>query len=301
MKKGCLIFFLVLFLFGTIHIFFGEEKRIYNDGVIDYVPLEASFVLDAWDKKSSLKNIQYSVDGAPIKNYYAPISFTTEGRHVIVYRAFDKTGNVSNEKIYSVIVDGTAPEGLVSVEGPVFINDKKIYLTRKSAIILWAEDNLSGVDAIYVKLDDGKFIAYTKPVFISKEGFHKGRAYAVDNVGNKTATYVMSGYVDNTPPEVEIVTKKAFVTSSNENYTNKDNVYSCTSYDSISGIKEILISLDDSKYVPYTAPFKIQIPGFHTLKAKARDNLGNESYPVEIEFYVDVVPPDTTLGTSIEE
>jgi hypothetical protein len=295
-----LLLFLLSGLSNGIHLLYAQQKRIYNDGVIDYVPLSASFVLSAEDQESTLDVIQYSVDGNSIAIYSDPISFETEGRHFIAWRAIDKTGNISEERIKPVIVDGTPPEGIASVDGAAFMSGDNIYITTSSAVILWAEDNLSGVDNIYVKLDDGAFFPYVKPMVIAEEGLHTAEAYAVDNVGNTTPVYIVQGYVDSTAPNVRIVTKKKFVTVGREKYTNKDNEYTVTASDAIAGVGEILVSLDGSDFFNYSGPFKIQIPGEHTLGAKAVDNLGNVSSVDTVTFFVDVVPPETTLGTTLD-
>ena len=300
MKKWFFYLLLLFFFVSSAHLICAQEKRIYNDGIIDYVPLTASFVLSAEDFESTLKNIQYSVDGSPVSIYKRPISFTTEGRHFIAYRAIDLTDNISNEIIYSVVVDGTPPEGLASIEGAVYMKDEYIYLTKESTVILWAEDSLSGVDQIFVKLDDMHYTTYTEPVVVTEEGFHTAETYAVDNVGNVTPVFKVQGYVDSTPPEVNIAPKEDFIVVGNKNYANKNNEYTITADDAFAGTQMILVSLDGSEYVSYTSPFKIQIKGAHTLKAKAIDNLGNESFPVEVSFFVDVVPPKTKLGASVD-
>ena len=175
MKKGCWAVIIAIFILAAAPILTGQEKRIYNDGVIDYVPLSASFVLEAWDSESLLETIQYSIDGSPLREYEEPLTFSTEGRHIIVYRALDSTGNISNERIYSVIVDGTPPDGLVSVDGPVYKKGGKFYLTRESIIVIWAEDNLSGVDSVWVKIDDRDYMAYEKPVVLVRRAFIQQR------------------------------------------------------------------------------------------------------------------------------
>lgn len=300
MRKGLFYLLVLLFLIISVSILSAQDKRIYNDGIIDYAPLSASFVLSAEDFESTLKEIQYSVDGSQLNVYKAPITFTSEGRHVIAYRAVDLTGNISKEKIYSVIVDGTPPEGIATIEGSVYMTNNDVYVTKDSAIVLWAEDNLSGVDTIYVRLDDMEFMAYTGPLVITEEGPHTAETYAVDNVGNVTLVYSVEGYVDSTPPSVSIVPEQDFVVVDNRNYTNKDNEYTVRAYDKIVGVQNILVSFDGSEYVSYTVPFKVQIPGFHTIKAKAVDNLGNVSVPVEVSIFVDVVPPESKLGTTID-
>jgi len=301
MRRMFVLILSFVFLFGIANLMFGEEKRIYNDGVIDYAPMSASFTLSAEDTDSTLKDIRYSIDGSPLKVYEEPISFAEEGRHIIVYRATDLTDNVSCEKIYSVVTDATPPDGLVSVDGPAFIRDEKPYITTKSKIVLWATDNLSGVDTIYVNLDDGDYMAYTEPVIIAEEGLHTTSAYAIDNVGNRSDTYIVKGYVDSTPPSLKINTKDNLFVVNNKNYTNSKNEFSVEAYDDIAGVKAIFVSLDGSEWVSYTDAFNVQIAGFHTLKASALDLLGNESDTAELSFFVDVVPPKASMETSIEE
>jgi len=300
MKKWSICVIVLLFLFSGAVFVPAQEKRIYNDGIIDYVPLTAQFVLSAEDFESTVKEIQYSIDGSAVTVYKDPIRFESEGRHFIAYRAIDMTGNISNEKIYSVVVDGSPPEGIASVEGMVYMDEEYVYLTKESAIVLWAEDNLSGVDRIYVKLDDMDYMPYEEPVVISTEGYHSAETYAVDNVGNATSKLTVQGCVDGTPPDVSIVPDEDFVNVKNELYTNQKNEYTVTAYDEFAGVKEIMVSFDGSAYVAYVAPFRVQVPGFHTVRAKAVDNLGNVSDPVELSFYVDVQPPESKIGASVD-
>jgi hypothetical protein len=300
MKKGLFTLMLILFLMSSIYMLFAQEKRIYNDGNIDYAPLSASFALSAEDFESTLKEIQYSLDGSAIQVYRGPINFSDEGRHVIGYRAVDLTGNISTEKIYSVVIDGTPPDGIATVEGPVYMGGDTVYITKESSIFLWAEDNLSGVESIYVKLDNGPYMAYTGPVAITEEGPHTAQTYAVDNVGNKTLEFTVEGYVDSTPPTIRITPQEAFVVVGGKNYTNKHNEFFVSAKDEISGVQQILVSFDGSDYVTYTTPFKVQVAGFHTVRSKAIDNLGNASAPLELSFYVDMVPPESKLGASVK-
>ncbi|MGQ9616577.1 MAG: OmpL47-type beta-barrel domain-containing protein [Spirochaetota bacterium] len=301
--RKCIIttVFLLFFSAYYMHLASGQEFRIYNDGVIDYVPGEARFVLSADDAHSSLDIIQYSVDGSPLEVYKEAFSINEEGRHIVVYRAVDRAGNISPEKIYSVIVDKSPPEGLASIHGPLFMIEDNLYVRKDSMIVLWAEDALSGVDAIYVSLDDGEYVEYTSPVAITEEGFHTAKTYAIDNVGNRTQEFSVSGYVDSTPPEVAITAEEDFIVAGGEVYTNRNNEFTVSADDRGAGVKAIYISLDGSDYYNYPGPFKVQIPGLHNLRAKASDNLGNESDPVELSFYIDIIPPSTTMGVSFAE
>jgi hypothetical protein len=300
MNKVFVSLLVLLFVLAGIPALLGQDKRIYNDGEIDYVPLEATFALTAEDSESSVKEIRYSINGEGIDVYSDPITLSEEGRQLIVYWSIDNSGNVSSEQTYSVIVDGTPPDGFVSVHGPAITDEDGLYIAGQSRIVVWAEDELSGVDAVYVSLDDGSFTPYTEPVTIDEEGYHEASAYAIDNVGNATDVFTVSGYVDSTAPTVSITARDRLVSVDGENYTNRDNVYTVSASDEISGIGEILVSLDGSDYAVYSAPFRVQIPGRHSISAKGVDRLGNESVPVELLFYVDVTPPSTSLGVSLD-
>ena len=92
MNKGLVAIILMVFILGGIPSLFGQDKRIYNDGEIDYVPLEATFALTAEDSESSVKEIRYSINGEGIEVYSDPITLSEEGRQLIVYWSIDMTG-----------------------------------------------------------------------------------------------------------------------------------------------------------------------------------------------------------------
>ncbi|TFG61370.1 MAG: hypothetical protein E4H36_10550 [Spirochaetales bacterium] len=300
MKKLLIIFIAVLCLGGGL---FAQQMKVYNNGEIDYVPLSAKFKLFGEDFESSLERLEYSINGEPFKLYTGPISLPAEGRYIIAYRALDKTGNISTEKVYSCIVDNTAPYGGVSAKGTAYVDGGVAYGRGDTAIAVWGEDLLSGVSAIYVNIDNSGFVKHegaSMVGYIHGEGKHKAEAYGVDNVGNKTLVYYAEGYIDNTAPRVEITPKEKFVTLQGENFTNRENTFSVSAYDNTSGVKELFISIDGGDYFTYVDPIKIQWEGKHTIKAKALDYLNNESSPLELSFYVDVKIPRPTLEVNIE-
>jgi hypothetical protein len=298
MKK--LLILVTVILFVAAGLATAQQKKIYNDGEIDYVPISAKFVLDAEDSGSTISQVQYSIDGGKIKVYREPITFSAEGRHVIAYRAIDKTGNISKETFYSCIVDDTPPKILVSAVGPAYVLKDKAYLTSNTAIVLAGEDNLSGTSAIYVSVDDSPFRRYTGSATIQGEGLHTGKAYAVDNVGNRTKTFLVQGVVDNTPPQVEITTKGDMVDLQGSIFVSTDTSFSLRAWDNVSGVKEILFSVNGSPFMAYVEPVKAQVPGSYTVRAKAIDNLGNESRIESISFTVDAETPDASLTPVLE-
>lgn len=290
----CLILLLVSGFLGA------QQKRVYNDGEIDYVPDSVKIRLYAEDMESSLDYIEYTVNKGDLRTYRGPISFSDEGRYVVAYRAFDRLGNISKEKIYSCIVDATPPYFSGSASGSAFMEDGIAYLTSDTVLALWAEDELSGVSAVYVNLDGQGFSEYTGPSTVSGEGKHTARAYAVDNVGNRTKTYSGTAYIDDTPPEVEIVPEDDFVVLQGDNFTLPTNSYSVEAFDNIAGVRDITVSIDGSDEFIYSEPFAVQGSGWHTIRASASDYLGNTSSPVNLRFYVDTKSPSTDLEITPE-
>ena len=298
MKKTVLL--VCLLLAAGIVLVGAQQKRVYTDGEVDYAPSGVTIQLFGEDTGTSLKSIEYMINDGKMQDYDGPIKLTGEGRYVIAYRALDQLGNISKEKIYSCIVDNTPPYFTVSANGPAFIEDGVAYATSNTAVVLWAEDELSGVENIYVSLDDSGFMKYTGSYYIEEEGKHVGRAYAVDNVGNRTDTYNYEAYIDNTPPSVKIEPKTPFVELQGDKYSAATNKYMVSAYDNIAGVKEILVSLDRGEFFTYTEAISVQEHGFHSVRAKAVDYLGNTSKAVEVGFYVDVETPKTGIEITVD-
>lgn len=298
MKKTVIL--VCLLLAAGIVLVGAQQKRVYSDGEIDYAPSGVKIQLFGEDTGASLKRIEYMINDGKMQVYEGPIQLSGEGRYVIAYRALDQLGNISKEKIYSCIVDNTPPYFTASANGPAFIEDGVAYGTSNTAIVLWAEDELSGVANIYVSLDESGFMKYTGSTYIEEEGKHVGKAYAVDNVGNRTDTYSYEAYIDNTPPNVKIEPETPFVKLQGDNYSTGTNKYTVSAYDNIAGVREILVSVDRGEYFTYTEPVSVQEHGFHSVRAKAVDYLGNTSKAVEVGFYVDVETPKTGIEITVD-
>ncbi|MFP4151361.1 MAG: OmpL47-type beta-barrel domain-containing protein [Alkalispirochaeta sp.] len=297
MRKSVVLGICVLVVVGTVG---AQQKRIYNDGQVDFAPQAARFVLTADEMESTLKEIEYTVNGGETMVYDEPIRLTDEGRHVITYRAVDAMDNVSSEKVYTVVIDDTPPTLSGTARGAGFVDDDVAYLRGDTAIILSAADELSGVEGIYVSLDGDDFFRYQDVAYIDEEGEYTGYAYTVDNVGNRSRTFSIRGRVDNTPPSVRIVPRTPLTTVQGERYSGRGNRFEVRANDETSGIDEIHVSIDRQEFVTYAGPITFTDSGYHTIRARAVDRLGNMSDTVELGFYVDVVTPDPEIRALID-
>lgn len=288
----------VLVSVGTLS---AQQKRIYNDGQVDFAPSAARFVLTADEMESNLQEIEYSINGGETMVYDEPIRINEEGRHVITYRAIDVMDNVSSEKAYTVIIDDTAPVLSGTARGSGFVEDGTAYLRGDTSIILSASDELSGVDGIFVSLDGDNFFRYQDVAYIDEEGEHTGYAYTVDNVGNRSQTFSINGWIDNTPPSVSIAPRRPLTVVQGQRYSGRGNQFVVRAEDEISGIDEVHVSIDREEFATYSSPITFSESGYHTIRARAVDRLGNMSQVVELGFYIDVETPDPQLRAIIEE
>ena len=62
-----------------------HEKKIYNDGVIDYVPAGAKIRLIPIDTELDIEKILYRLDSGPETEFTDLIPLVEEGRHVLAH------------------------------------------------------------------------------------------------------------------------------------------------------------------------------------------------------------------------
>ncbi|MBU2668223.1 copper-binding protein [Actinoplanes bogorensis] len=166
------------------HAVAGEQ-----DGDGNYVGT-ATVTLTATDDDSGVDTVQYSLDGAAFTAYTAPVAVSTAGAHMFHYKATDKAGNTSAEKMAAFTVvapqepDTTPPTVTLGVEGEQ--NEDDAYVGR-ATVEVTAADTESEIAKIEYALDSGAWTAYTQPVVITGVGAHTVKARATDTAGNTSA------------------------------------------------------------------------------------------------------------------
>lgn len=298
MRKVALVALFFLLLVSAI---VAQQKRIYSDEGIDYAPKAAQFVLSAADLTENLDYIEYSINGGEMVRYEDPIRITEEGRHFITYRAVDITGNVSREKVYTVVIDDTPPSLSASAIGAAFVDEEGVaYFTSETALVLEAADRRSGVQAIYVSLDNQEFFRYTGATYFEEEGEHVGYAYAVDNVGNRSQTFQATGFVDNTAPGVSVLPSRPFRTFGGERYLQPGTEIFVRANDRLSGVESVEVSVNGRPFQSYTAPIQLTESGFYSVRGRATDRVGNTSREQQISFYLGVETPEPNIQPFVD-
>lgn len=294
---------------------------IYFDGYNTYINTRVAYKLSAKDDLAQHKTY-YRINGGSEREYNAPFSFETEGRHTITYRSSDRMERRGNENTFTVILDDSAPNVVLLSEMPVIVKDEKtIYIAPDTVFTIKASDTYSGVSSVFYSVSGDAMAEYQRSFLIPQDAKEFDvQIVATDNVGISTNSYTIKAkdknnkdvdvssvnvqYVtDMTPPDVVIAAdKEIFQNDKGQNIVAKDYSYSITATDEESGVSSILYRISGEKdFKAYTQPFVLKNVGINKIEAKAVDKVGNVGTPVALTVFVDVVPPATSIRPIVDE
>ncbi len=180
--------------------------------------------IKATDSYSGVRVIEYYIegsDGTPdrFSIYSSGIPLDIQGEKVVVYRAIDNLGNISESKKIKITTDVTSPTIKISFKKKLAELDGNKYSPKNNELILEATDKESGVALIYVKLGaDESFRLYSESIPIKEDKEYKIEAKSVDRTGNESIIAKESVVVDVDPPKtsLEFLTDKDSSRSSEE-------------------------------------------------------------------------------------
>ncbi|TGL71194.1 multi-beta-barrel domain surface protein OmpL47 [Leptospira kmetyi] len=262
-----------------------------------YVNSKSSFEISAKDDSSTVDYIEYKIGEADYAKYTSPITILKEGVNRLTYRAVDKAGNKEPAKALVVVVDNTAPTVKIAPSEILYNLEGYNFGSKNVTYTIAATDALSGVKEVKYSINGGDLRPYdNQPIKLEKAGVNLIKYSAVDNSGNSSSEAILVVTLDDAKPEVEIQGNTPLVIIDGKTYSRKGNSFTIKAVDGQSGIKRILIKVDNAPdFVPYAEPITIDAQGEHTIEAKAIDNVGNESETKRVSFSVDVNPPTTQI------
>ncbi|MEA2055051.1 MAG: PKD domain-containing protein [Candidatus Thermoplasmatota archaeon] len=122
-----------------------------------------TITLNASDALSGVDYTKYKIDDGDWENYGGGVSIGSNGNHTLYFYSVDNAGNVEAEKNFTFKIDKTGPSVSITApkDGYLYIFGREILPTvlGKTKIIgsftaaATATDTLSGIQAIYFKLD----------------------------------------------------------------------------------------------------------------------------------------------------
>lgn len=267
----------------------GPEKKVWNDGNIDFVPMGTKIRLESADLKPEAGIIFYTHNFSEAMQYEGPIKLDAEGQVWFSYATQDAFGNISNLQTYTAVVDGSAPVLKYLTDGPSYFDDRgSFYFSSNTGFLVYGEDSYSGTEHIYIKINDEEYQDFAEEGFLAlydvPDGEYYIEGYLVDYVGNASDITGAYAYLDNTAPELKAVITPKPVQIDGNLYIDPQATFSIQASDDLSGVKEIYVSLNGSDFARYELETQIPFRGDHDLRVYAVDNVGNTSDIAKLDF-----------------
>ncbi|MDF3818969.1 hypothetical protein P3G55_03600 [Leptospira sp. 96542] len=291
----------------TVKDILGDKKQssspasVPADAEALFITSKTAFSLDAKDESSMVDYIEWKPKNGEYRRFTQPIRIAEEGPTEIYYRSVDKAGNAETPKILVVNVDNTAPRvSLVPLE-QLFVLDGVPFASKNNTYTIVAEDKQTGVASVNYSVNQEAPKAYAEPIKLENTGANLIKYSAADKSGNSSPESSIIITVDDVKPTIEIVPSFPLVEINGKNYQRKGNVFYVNATDKESGVKKVLVKIDEEEYKPYVEAIAVDSQGDHVIKAMSVDNVGNQSDEVEVKFSVDLTPPTSTIQKTTGE
>ncbi len=199
------------------------------------------------------------------------------------------------EVLFPIIADGVAPTVTpVFSKTPRYYNGKTTFYGKDLSLKFICKDRHSGVEALYVSINNSPFVKTTEPVTFSKEGENIIKYYSVDNVGNSSKIKEKKIILDLEPPETNYNISGINL---NQNILSARSKISLYSEDKLSGVKKIMYRIDGKEFRLFNTKI-ISLYGLkdgnHKLEYYAVDKVNNKEQAKTFDFYLDTEAPITT-------
>lgn len=229
----------------------------------------------------------------------ATLLVSEQGRSEISYYAVDHAGRQSATGVHRVTVDSILPSVDVVLSGT--LGDDGWYRSEVAADVV-ASDAGSGVVARTYSLDGSAHFSCGCPVSVSSNGAHVLNVTARDLAGNVGTKNDVAVKIDRTAPTT-VATMSG--TQGQGSWFVSAVTLSFTASDDLSGVRQILASVDNGDYEPVTSgSLTVATDGAHIVRYRAQDRAGNLEPVQERSFSIDTTPPVAThslQGTPGEE
>ena len=211
---------------------------------------------------------------------------------------------------YGWLIDNVSVWGYVDYENPAIAatldpatpdgcND---WYKSPVTITLTANDNVK-VSTIYYRIDGGAWVKYTAPFTINVDGSHTVDYYAVDEVGNPSATGTVSFKIDTTAPTVSItyphegyiylMGRELFKNPLGGTIVIGKITFQADASDAMSGVYWVKFTVNDNtnfEYYDINSPYEAFwhnfdfLPHKYTLTVTAEDNACNDATAATLQF-----------------
>ena len=229
------------------------------------------------------------------KAYTNPMYFDTEGYNTLrspskVDTVTRKTVQPVSDIIYEIYSDSEAPLPKAKLtNAKVYTSNSTTYTSGNIEMQISAVDIHSGLDKIFFSKNGAAFSPYTDILTIQEEQAHTIKYYAVDNVGNASASQEYRVTIDKTAPVTNLMLKGDSI----PNVVSGRSSIAFKATDAGSGVKSIYYKMNEGAFVRYSAPVQLinTKEAEYKLTYYAEDNVGNKESEHVYDLFVDRTPP----------
>ena len=105
--------------------------------------------------------------------------------------------------------------------------------------------------------------------------------------------------VDNTPPVCTLKPAENLFVVKGVGYASAKNSYAISAEDTVSGVKEVLYSVDNGEKIKYQGPVKLETSGFHSITYYGTDTADNTGVEQSYAVSVDDIKPTIDIVESL--
>lgn len=230
----------------------------------------------ATDALSGVHELAFSLNQTAFKALADTLHFDAQGPHSLRLYSTDHVGNRSDTLLENFIVDLSAPNTYLEVDG----QNLNGVIDKNARLVLHASDSLAGVGGTVYRIGSGTFRPYLGPIDTKAlaDGNYQCEYYSTDWVQNAEEPKTFAFYLDKLPPILasDILGDRFIV--NDQIYFSGRTKLKITAVDNKSGVSEVMYAIDDQVFRAYDQPFYLpSVPGIHVVRYYAQDHLGNRT------------------------
>lgn len=302
---------------------FSSEDRLENDEsvqnvsmIVDGTPpvtfISAPFLLNgtralslaAIDLGVGVSSTGFSLDGSPWQDYTGLVYLLGDVDHQVLYRSEDLLGNLGAEGSLFLPKATQGPLTSLQVGDPKHGTLPTFVMSSTPLTLNPTDRSGSGINATLYSIDGGQWTDYSGPFTLSGEGIHQVSYHSIDNLGQNGSTEAMALVVDDTGPNVAILSDAGrHVVLDDSHYVTSLSTFVLDADDGGTlpvGVDEVEYELWTlsgwSTPATFSAPFPLGKPeGERYIRYHGTDLLGNVGVVNNITILVDDTPPNSAV------